>query len=224
MKLLARVHIYIYIRNCRLAAMAVVTIACMLMTGCGGDVPENPVQRQDTPTIFPDYIGVTVPVGIAPLNFNYAGKEDIDIMDVVVKGQRGAVVHSSGKYADFDIDEWHELLEQNKGGRLTVTVCTKNNGTWTQYRDFNIHVSRYSLDEWGLTYRRIAPGYEIYSTMEDSMVPPWCRWTANENGSRQTMMSSADQWCIRIGILPDDTVRSQRTRHDRRSMWYRMRE
>jgi Tol biopolymer transport system component len=36
---------------------------------------------------------------------------------------------------------------------------------WTQYKDFTVDVSSYPLDEWGLTYRRIAPGYEVYSKM-----------------------------------------------------------
>ena len=58
--------------------------------------------------------------------------------------------------------EWHALLEQNKGGELTVTVCARKDGKWLQYQDFKIHVSPYALDEWGVTYRRIAPGYEVY--------------------------------------------------------------
>ena len=127
--------------------------------------PENAEQKDAVPTIFPDYVGVTVPVGIAPLNFNYAGRDTIDGMDVVVKGSRGGELHSNGDYASFDIDDWHELLEQNKGGQLSVTVCTRHDGRWTQYRDFVVYVSTYPLDEWGLTYRRIAPGYEVYSTM-----------------------------------------------------------
>ena len=31
--------------------------------------------------------------------------------------------------------------------------------------DFSVTVSPYPLDEWGLTYRRIAPGYEVYGKM-----------------------------------------------------------
>ena len=61
------------------------------------------------PDIYPDYIGVTVPVGIAPLNFNPAQKS-IDKIDVIVKGAKGGDLHTQGKWADFDIDEWHELF------------------------------------------------------------------------------------------------------------------
>ncbi|MBQ1667750.1 MAG: PD40 domain-containing protein [Prevotella sp.] len=119
---------------------------------------------KDYPKIYPDYIGVTIPVNIAPLNFNYVGG-DLARMDVVVKGSKGGELHVQGKEASFDIEEWHELVAQNKGGQLNVTVCVEIDGKWTQYKDFPIYVSNYPLDEWGLTYRRIAPGYEVYSSM-----------------------------------------------------------
>lgn len=34
-----------------------------------------------------------------------------------------------------------------------------------KYKDFNIYVSPYELNDWGLTYRRIAPGYEVYGKL-----------------------------------------------------------
>lgn len=139
-----------------------VLFSLLLFVACA-DHPSNPKVVAEAPTIYPDYVDVTVPVGIAPLNFGVKG--DIECMDVMVKGKNGGEITADGQYADFDIDDWHALLEQNKGGDLIVTVSVKKDGAWTQYRDFAIHVSPYSLDEWGLTYRRIAPGYEMYSSM-----------------------------------------------------------
>jgi hypothetical protein len=139
-----------------------ILFSLLLFVACA-DHPSNPKVVAEAPVIYPDYVDVTVPVGIAPLNFGVKG--DIECMDVVVKGKKGGEITANGQYADFDIDDWHALLEQNKGGDLIVTVSVKKDGAWTQYRDFAIHVSPYSLDEWGLTYRRIAPGYEMYSSM-----------------------------------------------------------
>ena len=133
------------------------------LMGCGHS-PENPTKVEQLPTIYPDYIGVTIPVGIAPLNFNVIG-EGIDLVDAQVTGSKGGSLHTNGEWADFDIDEWHQLTEQNRGGELTVTVSVRKDGKWLQYRDFKIFVSPYDLDEWGVTYRRIAPGYEVYSHM-----------------------------------------------------------
>ena len=131
----------------------------LFFVACSED-PMNPVKTDQLPEIYPDYIGVTIPADIAPLNFNFAD-ESIDAMDVMVKGSKGGELHVQGDYADFDIDDWHQLTEQNRGGELTVTVCVKKDGQWKQYKDFTISVSPFALDDWGLTYRRIKPGYEV---------------------------------------------------------------
>lgn len=133
-----------------------------LLTACQEEV-KNAKEADSLPPIFPDYAEVTVPVGIAPLNFCSAG--EAERLDVVLKGDNGGEMHVQGAYADFDADEWHRLLETNKGGRLVCTVCVKTRDGWTRYRDFTIYVSDYPLEDYGLTYRKIAPGYEVYSKM-----------------------------------------------------------
>lgn len=140
----------------------VVFTICILFSACT-DTPENVTKTDQLPPIFPDYTDVTIPVGIAPLNFNIMGQ--VDRVDVVVKGSKKGDLHANGSWAAFDIEEWHELVAANRGGKLTVTVFAKVDGRWIGYHDFDIHISNYDLDEWGLTYRRIAPGYEIYSQM-----------------------------------------------------------
>ncbi len=129
-----------------------------LLAACG-DRPKDVKALPEQPNIYPDYIGVTIPVGIAPLNFNMA--DDVDRMDVVVRGSRGGELHANGTWADFDVEDWAALTEQNRGGLLTVTVCAKRGGQWVRYRDFQVHVSTVPLDDYGLTYRRIQPGYEV---------------------------------------------------------------
>lgn len=139
------------------------SLVTLLVIGCHS-LPKNVRQARQQPTIYPDYTGVTVPTGIAPLNFSMADDE-VTTIDVTVKGSKTGSLHANGTYADFDIDDWHQLLDDNKGGQLQVTVCAEKDGKWTQYQDFTIYVSRHALDEWGVTYRRIPPSYEIYSKM-----------------------------------------------------------
>lgn len=127
--------------------------------------PENPQQIAQLPPIYPDYIDVTIPSDIAPLNFNFNGKTECEVMDVTVKGEDGTTITTNGAWADFDLKEWQDLLAKNRGKNLMVMVCTKEDGQWKQYQSFTIHVSPYELGEYGLTYRRIAPGYEVYSKM-----------------------------------------------------------
>lgn len=160
---------YIFKTNGRVAAGALLcTLLALLLpilTGCGGR-PRDVRKVAEPAPIFPDYAGVTVPAEIAPLNFSVKATDgNVQRVDVTVRGADGSELHCNGKYARFDIDKWHRLLEANKGKRLSVTVCARINGEWVQYEDFHIDVSDAPLDEWGLTYRRIAPGYEVYSKM-----------------------------------------------------------
>lgn len=122
--------------------------------------PESPVRVNGLPTIYPDYAGVTIPANIAPLNFNALG-DDVERVDVVISGSKGGTLHVNGKWADFNVEDWKNLTRQNQGGDLTFTVCMKAKGNWMQYDDFIVHVSDYPLEDFGLTYRRIPPGYEI---------------------------------------------------------------
>jgi hypothetical protein len=112
----------------------------------------------------PDYIGVTIPSDMAPLNF-YIEDEEVDLVDVVVRGNKGDELHSNGEYADFDIDEWHALTQNNRDDSLQVTVTVRKDGQWTAYKPFSVFISSDSLGEWGVTYRLIPPGYETYGSM-----------------------------------------------------------
>ena len=54
---------------------------------------ENPVALDEIPNIYPDYIGVTIPAEIAPLNFNITAA-DIDMVDIVVHVSKGGDLHA----------------------------------------------------------------------------------------------------------------------------------
>ncbi len=133
-------------------------LLALLLVSCGGRV-KYARHIHAAPPIYPDYTDVTIPAGIAPLCFNFAD-ESVRHMDVTVRGSKGGGIHTSGPWADFGIKAWHELTERNKGGDLIVTVAVKTGKNWVVYDDFKIHVSRYDLTDYGVTYRRIAPGYE----------------------------------------------------------------
>ena len=138
-------------------------LSVCLLTACTSS-PKDAEVVDELPAIYPDYVEVTIPVGIAPLNFAMAD-DSVTAIDVEVNGSWGGTMHSNGTYTDFDIEQWHAMVKQNRGGQLNVSVCAKRDGEWKRYRDFNIHVAKTALPEWGITYRRIAPGYEMFGLM-----------------------------------------------------------
>ncbi len=131
---------------------------------CGIErAPEQQPCQEQAP-IFPDYIGVTIPAEIAPMNFNIDGVEDFDRVYVKVTGTNGGEIEAGGQWADFDPKRWHEITEQNRGGSLIFDVSVKTKaGVWTRYQPFEMHVSQHPLKDYGLTYRKIAPGFETFS-------------------------------------------------------------
>ncbi len=147
----------------QIAPLLLSAVILLLSAACSS-TPHDAVKSDRMPDIYPDYTEVTVPVGIAPLHFAMADPL-VTTLDVTVKGDRGGMLHTNGSEADFDLEEWHSLLEKNRHARLTVTVCAERNGRWTQYADFHIYVAQDPLGEWGVTYRLIPPSYAMYSQM-----------------------------------------------------------
>lgn len=143
--------------------IASIISALLLLWSCSS-VPDNPIKVNSLPTLSPDYVGVTVPVGIAPLNF-YIDNDSIDLLDVIIRSSRGETLTSHGEYADFDIDEWHTLISNHAGDSLQVTVRALKDGQWIEYLPFPIYISSDSIGAWGVTYRLIPPGYETYGLM-----------------------------------------------------------
>ena len=101
-------------------------ISVFELMSCSSE-PKGLARMGKLPEIYPDYIGVTIPADIAPLNFNV--KDDaFDRVDVVAFGSKGGEIRAKGKWADFDIDEWHVLTEKNRGGKITFTVRVERDG------------------------------------------------------------------------------------------------
>lgn len=139
------------------------SLGIVLFSACTEKVV-SPQQVDAYPSIYPDYTGVTIPATIAPMNFAVTDK-DFDKVDVMVKGGKGKDIHVSGKKISFDETEWHRIIADNKGDSLLFTVSVKkHDGKWIQYRSFPMYISNYSID-YGVAYRLIAPGYEVYSKM-----------------------------------------------------------
>jgi hypothetical protein len=153
------------------------TILCAglaILSACSAPSVKDARMSKDLPLIYPDYIGVTVPEGIAPLNFEVSLPTGslvgdrlpaVEAVEVNFAGSRKGTLTVRGK-SDIDIPltDWHTLLHDNAGDSLRVTVSSLTDGKWTTYRTFGIHVSTDSID-YGLNYRLIAPGYEVYGRM-----------------------------------------------------------
>lgn len=132
-----------------------------ILAACSKERPPHMAPSADSPDIFPDYTDVTIPAGIAPMNFNISGAGQVYVK---VTGGIEGEMESFGKWADFNEKEWHLLTERNIGADLTFDVSVKDkNGHWKRYAPFVMHVSDTPLKDYGIVYRKIAPGYQTFS-------------------------------------------------------------
>ena len=139
-----------------LASSLFLLASSLFLASCSERV-SNATNDASLPDIYPDYVDVTIPVGIAPLNFGMKS-DDALLVDAVITDDQGNTLHGQGRETTgFDIDDWHRLVAQNVGKSLDVTVSAKFADGWHTYQPFHLHVSTDSID-YGLCYRLIEPG------------------------------------------------------------------
>ncbi len=135
-----------------------------LLAACESGYKQPDALVKSQPHIYPDYAGVTLPCNIAPTNFRV--EQAADAYQVVVSSNGKEYYRSVSTDADVLIPEdlWHEMLNDNKGGKVTITIGVKRQGKWTEYRPITNMISRDTIDSY-LAYRLIYPGYELWNEM-----------------------------------------------------------
>jgi hypothetical protein len=115
------------------------------------------------PRIRPDYRDLTLPPNIAPLNFVL--EEPGDRFEATVRGQAGEpiVVASGSGAVRIPVDEWHRLLRENEGGRISVEVAVRD-GTWRRFDPIEHEVARDPIDPY-VVYRDMNAIFMSYRKM-----------------------------------------------------------
>ena len=128
---------------------------CLLTTAILASCTQTPYFEgaYGTGPIYPDYIDVTIPPGIAPLNFTYTSEGAEKAVTTFTCGESSFTF--KGRNVEWRERDWRRLLSAG----TDIAVCSTNPDTmWT------IHVSRDSID-YGIAYRLLSPGYETAGAM-----------------------------------------------------------
>lgn len=138
-----------------------VIVIALLAISCGRRTPTDYTESSDLPTIYPDYINVTIPINIAPLTFQLEQEAE----DMVTRFSAGAEeLVCGGRKVQPSERAWKALVEQAKDKAIQVEVFVKNNDNWVRHLPFNIYVSSDSIDPY-ISYRLIAPSYVGYEEL-----------------------------------------------------------
>lgn len=136
-----------------------------MLASCKGTptLPEQYSKADKEADIYPDYRDVVIPSNIAPLNFQVIDPEADDFV-VELKGTHGdAIVVGSIEEGVIEIDTtaWRNMLKENKGADITVSVYAHHTGGWVLNKPHTLTVAEEDIDPY-LSYRLIEPGYELY--------------------------------------------------------------
>lgn len=115
------------------------------------------------PPIYPDYIDVTIPANIAPLNFLM--RDSAEKLLVTIEGQNQSIRLKGKNKVQVPLKKWKALLSSSPEQTLTITVLEKKKDEWIQYKSFNWYVKPDLIDPY-LSYRLIEPGYEVWNKIQ----------------------------------------------------------
>ena len=141
---------------------SIILIVCLcILSACRPQISGN---FGSQPDIFPDYRDVTVPVNIAPMNFEILSDEGLR-WRVVIRGVYDSlIIRSDDGLISFRMGQWRRLLQENAGGQLSVEVLEKREDGWYAYLPFIVHISEDEIDPY-IAYRLIPPGYSLWREM-----------------------------------------------------------
>lgn len=111
------------------------------------------------PFIEPDYLNVTIPVNIAPMNFWIREQANCFNVDVLSSNGYHYSVKSSDGLINFPLNKWKKLLWDSEGGKieLQITACYKDR--IEKYKSFSFYIAPEQTDPF-ICYRLLYPGYE----------------------------------------------------------------
>jgi hypothetical protein len=138
----------------------VVLCLAWLLASCSGREAKDKVNA--LPEIYPDYIEVTVPENICPMNFSVPGAEHIQAL---VENDKGETLKESGAdHVEMPVKKWRNLLEGSQKLKVTVSAWSKGHPEGATYKPFTIHIVQDKIDPW-IAYRLLPPGYESWNHM-----------------------------------------------------------
>jgi hypothetical protein len=150
----------------KILVLALVSATTFIALCCNHAAKEDFIAVTREPLITPDYSGVTVPPNIAPLNF--LSKENGRIWKILIHSVDGEIIEmkSKGNTAGFSPKMWRKLLENNKGGKIGITLFVRDKEDIIQkFNPFYIYVAEEPIDP-VLCYRILYPGFESWSQMK----------------------------------------------------------
>ncbi len=122
------------------------------------------------PKIHPDYCDTVIPPNIAPLNFLVEESGSQYCVNIHSAKGRAIQIFSRSPKIMIPQNQWHELLNANRGEQLNFDVYVKTakspdtTGQWNRFSSITNQIANEDIDGF-LVYRRIHPGHAFWRKM-----------------------------------------------------------
>ncbi|MBN2697491.1 MAG: PD40 domain-containing protein [Bacteroidales bacterium] len=142
----------------------IIPCALSLVLACGHG-PDEYEQSGEAPEIYPDYTSVVIPPNIAPMNFRIKNPGKVSIAELSNNRNTTLRVKSRTGQVKIPQKKWKRLLEEGKGGMLTISIYRKTKkNRWEMLAPVVNEIASDRIDPY-IAFRKIPPANIIWKSM-----------------------------------------------------------
>ena len=134
--------------------------AGMFLAGAGiTSEPKDYETIDKSPSVKPDYINITIPPNIAPMNFSILHQAKKYYVKIYSDNASAITLVLKSPDVIIPIKSWHKLLDANKAKKLYIDVYTQTeNKSWQKFKTITNTIAPEPIDPY-LVYRNIPPAH-----------------------------------------------------------------
>ncbi len=123
------------------------------------------LQAAELPRLFPDYVGVTLPPNLAPLNFKLL-EPGGGSYRVQMRSTHGPPIALTSRGPEIRIPAkaWARLLRDNRGEPFYWDISAESGSGRSTFATITNHIAREEIDGW-LAYRLLKPIFNYYTEL-----------------------------------------------------------
>jgi hypothetical protein len=140
-------------------------IIVLLITFLGKSIPKNAMTENKSAIISPDYIGITLPPNIAPINFKIEEKAEKYLVSISNSEGKKIIIKTSDPVISIPPAKWRNLLKNSVGKDITIEIFIKKSGqNWSKFPVIKNHIADDEIDN-HIVFRHINSGYILWEKM-----------------------------------------------------------
>lgn len=142
----------------------IVLIIISIFSACN-NLPSDSINTDQELKIYPDYSSIIIPPNIAPMNFRIENSADKFMIQISNSKGRAIRIKTRSSSVLIPIKKWKKLLDEDRGGQITIRVFTKNTGErWNEFVPVVNEIATEEISSY-ISYRKLPASYILWNEM-----------------------------------------------------------